>query len=34
MVYLAGGAPRSVKAIQDSSLLLTIFLAHAPMENN
>lgn len=29
-VYLEGGAPHSVKAIQDSSLLLTIFLGHAP----
>ena len=25
-VYLAGGAPHSVKAIRDSSILLTIFL--------
>jgi quercetin dioxygenase-like cupin family protein len=28
-VYLEGGAPHSVKAIQDSSLLLTIFLDRA-----
>ncbi|MGH6888357.1 MAG: cupin domain-containing protein [Rhizomicrobium sp.] len=31
-VYLEGGAPHSVKAIQDSSLLLTIFLNHAPSQ--
>ena len=29
-VYLEGGAPHSVKAIEDSSLLLTIFLNHVP----
>lgn len=29
-VYLEGGAPHSVKAIEDSALLLTIFLHHAP----
>jgi len=29
-VYLEAGAPHSVKAIEDSSLLLTIFLHHAP----
>ena len=29
-VYLEGGTPHSVKAIEDSSLLLTIFLHHAP----
>lgn len=29
-VYLEGGAPHSVKAIENSSLLLTIFLHHAP----
>jgi quercetin dioxygenase-like cupin family protein len=28
-VYLEGGAPHSVRAIEDSSLLLTIFLNHA-----
>jgi quercetin dioxygenase-like cupin family protein len=28
-IYLEGGAPHSVKAIEDSSLLLTIFLHHA-----
>jgi len=28
-VYLAGGAPHSVKAIEDTSILLTIFLDHA-----
>jgi quercetin dioxygenase-like cupin family protein len=27
-VYLEGGVPHSVKAIKDSSLLLTIFLEH------
>jgi quercetin dioxygenase-like cupin family protein len=29
-VYLKGGSPHSVKAIEDSSLLLTIFLPDAP----
>jgi quercetin dioxygenase-like cupin family protein len=33
-VYLEGGAPHSVKAIEDSSLLLTIFLAPALTQNN
>ncbi|HEY8127538.1 MAG TPA: cupin domain-containing protein [Hyphomicrobium sp.] len=28
-VYLEGGAPHSVRATEDSSLLLTIFLDHA-----
>ena len=28
-VYLEGGVPHSIKAIMDSSLLLTIFLGHA-----
>ena len=28
-IYLEGGAPHSVRAIEDSSLLLTIFLDHA-----
>jgi quercetin dioxygenase-like cupin family protein len=27
-VYLEGDAPHSIKALQDSSLLLTIFLNH------
>jgi len=31
-IYLEGGAPHSVRAIQDSSLLLTIFLTHAPRQ--
>jgi quercetin dioxygenase-like cupin family protein len=31
-IYLEGGAPHSVKAIDDSSLLLTIFLNHAPSQ--
>lgn len=31
-VYLEGGAPHSVKAVEDSSLLLTIFLNHALSE--
>ncbi|HEY5337610.1 MAG TPA: cupin domain-containing protein [Rhizomicrobium sp.] len=29
-VYLEGGVPHSVKAFEDSSLLLTIFLHHVP----
>lgn len=29
-VYLEGGAPHSIKAIEHSSLLLTIFLHHGP----
>jgi quercetin dioxygenase-like cupin family protein len=29
-IYLEGGAPHSIKAIKDSSLLLSIFLRHAP----
>jgi len=31
-VYLAGGAPHSVRAIEDTSLLLTIILDHALAE--
>lgn len=29
-IYLDGGAPHSVKAIEDSALLLTILLIHPP----
>lgn len=31
-VYLEGGAPHSVKAIEDSSLLLTVFLDRAGVQ--
>lgn len=29
-IYLEGGVPHSIEAIEDSSLLLTIFLHHPP----
>ena len=32
-VYLEGGAPHSVRAIENSSLLLTIFLEHTPTKH-